>query len=221
MTDVPVSVRNLQDGFYELLRRFTATFDGYEPEPAKGYEGTRINLNFKDMEVTESIEPFNLPTYTINIGQSNKKESRWGYFGSSLAKFLNETDDIDDAIGKRIGLVYCDGKDGRPDPRPIWNRDADKEKYPDGRVPNEVWEVYELEGSGGGASSASADDQAKKLLDGKTLSEFNKEALADPVIRKNTELQRSIMDKSWVKAMVVAGEFTKDENDLYHRTSTK
>lgn len=219
MTDNPVSVRNLVDFQGTPLRKFYGVLDSYQSEPASGYEGTRVNLNVKDLEVIQSTEPYDLPTTVINMGLSNKKKSKWGYFGESLSKLLPENADIDFAVGKRIGMVFCDGQEGRPEPKPIWQRDADRTEYPTGEVPTPVWAVFELEGSEVSGAPSTAAEQAKKILDGKTLSEFNKEVLADATVKKDPELQRSIIDKSFIKAMVASKEFTKDENDIYHRAS--
>jgi len=217
-----ISGRNLQDGFGTPLRRFVGVFDGYTKEPAQGYEGTRVNLNFKDVEVLESIEPYNFPTATINIGLSNKKKSKWGYFAQSMCEFLPDNQDIPDAKGKKVGMVFTDGKDERPLGKPIWNRDADRTEFPDGEVPNAVWIVYEIEGAtvaAAGTVAMTSTDRAKELLDGKSLGDFNKAAFADQMIRKDAELQRSITDKSFQKVMLESGEFTKDENDIYHKVA--
>jgi hypothetical protein len=202
------------------LRKFYGILDSYVPEPASGYEGTRINLNFKDVDVLQSTEPYNFPTAIINIGQSNRKKSRWGYFGTSLGNLIPENEDIEDIIGKKIGMVFCDGLEDRPAAKPIWSRDADRAKYPDGELPTPVWVVFEVEGQVAGSGVSTATEQAKRLLDGKTVSEFNKAAYADPVIKRDTELQRSITDKSFIKAMTASGEFKKDENDVYHRLTS-
>jgi hypothetical protein len=214
-----VSVRNLVDFTGTPLRRFTGVLEGFPTEPATGYDGTRVNLNFTIGEVIQSTEPYELPTAVLNMGLSNKKKSKWGYFGESLAKLLPEGADIDFAVGKTVGMVFCDGQEGRPAPRPIWQRDADRSEYPNGEVPTPVWEVYELEGAAAGGKATGATEQAKILLDGKADSDFNKEAYADSTIRKDVELQRSITDGSFLKAMTDTGEFTKDENGIYHRVA--
>jgi len=223
MSDLPL--RGLEEGFAGTpLRRFTGIFKGHEEEPARGYEGTRTTLNFADVEVLESTEPYNFPTAQLNFGVSNRKESRWGYLAQSLVELIPEDEDIDDQIDKRWGLVYADGQDGRPEPKPIWSRNADKDQYPDGRIPTPVWVVYELEGKVAGEAAKGGEgntalERAMSLLDGKTLSEFNKVALADVVIRKDKSLPQAIVDKSFVKSMIEGGLFTKDENDIYHRVT--
>lgn len=222
MSENPISVRNLQDGFAGTpLRKFTGILDNYMSEPATGYDGTRVALNFREVSVLQSIEPYNFPIATLNLGYSNRKKSRWGYFGDSLATFLPDDQDIADCREKLFGMVYCDGEEGRPAPEPIWQKEADKAQYPTGEVPTPVWKVYELDGTvGSGPSTVTAEDRAKELLDGKALSQFNSSAYADDLIRKNPELQRAITDKSFIKLMLSTGEFVKDENDIYHRSTS-
>jgi len=221
-----VSIRGLVDSEFaeSPLRKFTGVLDSYVPEPARGYDGTRVNLNFRDIEVLQSSEPYNFPTAVINIGLSNKKSSRWGFFAASLEKFLPEDEDIKEQVGKRLGMVVTDGKDERPEAKLMWNSKADVAKFPDKMVPTAVWEVFELEGASGvgeGTIPTTAAEQAMRLLDGKTMSEFNKAAYADPAIRKDALLQRSITDKSFIKAMLVGKQFSKDENEVYHRVVGK
>lgn len=209
-----VSVRNLVDtDFGTPLRKFYGVLANYMTEPATGYEGTRVNLNFSDVEVLQAIEPYNFPTAIINIGLSNKKKSKWGYFGTSLGKLIPTTEDIKNQMGRRMGLIFCDGQEGRPEPKPIWNRDRGEE------VLNPVWEVFEVAGVVAGAGAKSAIEKAKELLDGKTRADFNKAAYADPIIRADDKFQRTITDKSFINSMVQIGEFTEDGEGVFHSTT--
>ncbi|KKL65126.1 hypothetical protein LCGC14_2158070, partial [marine sediment metagenome] len=55
-----VSVRGLVDSdFDNPLRKFTGTFAGYETEPATGYNGTRVKLNFKELDNVTATSPYN------------------------------------------------------------------------------------------------------------------------------------------------------------------
>lgn len=234
MDDAPVSIRGLIEGGGTPLRRFKGKLADYNTEPATGYDGTRVNLMFgPDIEVLQSTEPYNLPTAVINLGLSNKKRSKWGYFSDSLAKFLPAEEDLKDCVGKVVGLVFTDGLDDRPSPEDtkIWNRDegikarsaqglAGEELealgvvYPDGMVPTPVFIVYELEGAAvaeGGAVESSADKLLKVLI-GNTRAEFNKEALK---LKPTPELQRAIIDKSFITGMVAAGKAHEDANGVF------
>jgi hypothetical protein len=210
-----VSIRGLQEGFEATpLRKFRGKLDSYAPEPASGYEGWRVNLNFSNVEVLQSTEPYPYPVAVINIGLSNRKRSKWGYFAQSLAALIPETEDIKDQVGKTLGMVFCDGQEGRPEPKPIYNREAG------GEVPTPVWVVFEVEGrTAETASGKSVQDIAMEILNGKTLAQFNQEILQRPEVRANPDFQRSILDKSFVTALVQTGQFTVDENGVYHRVA--
>lgn len=220
LVSVRVSVRGFVDSdFDNPLREFTGTFDGYDTAPATGYAGTRIELKFKDIDdvVVAAGHVYNFPTTVLNIGQSNKNKSRWGYFGNSLAALMPPDEDIKEQKGKIMRLKFCDGQDGRPEPKPIWNRDADPGEYPDKMVPTPVWIVVELEGkaAGEGSPGVSAAEWAEQNLIGKSKAQFNKWAFADPSVRKDKDLQRSIQDKSFIASLVQLGRVVEDEDGIF------
>jgi len=222
MPDDLVSVRGLVDSdFDNPLREFDGLFDGYDTAPAQGYSGTRVDLKFLDIDnvVTAPGQAYNFPTAVINLGLSNKNKSKWGYFANSLAKLLPSDEDIKDQKGKRLKLVYCDGQDGRPAPKPIWNRDADPGEYPDKMVPTPVWTVAEVAGSAAAAGGETVDAAAwaEENLIGKTKAQFNKWAFADATVRKDTGLQRSITDKSFINALIQMGKVAEDSDGVFQK----
>ncbi|KKL86855.1 hypothetical protein LCGC14_1940520, partial [marine sediment metagenome] len=128
MTEDLVSVRGLIDSeFDEIVRSFDGIFDGYETAKASGYEGTRIDLKFKDIDNVIAVSPYNFPTKVINMGLSNKNGSKWGIFSNSLTAFIPDDEDIKDCADRVMDLEFCDGEGGRLPPKPIWNRDAQTE----------------------------------------------------------------------------------------------
>ena len=176
-------------------------------------------LNLKDLEVIEAVEPYHYPVYTISVPLSNKKKSKWGVLSEGTpsdrtvgfnnvadlqysAEQLNpespefikpaERMDIEGAIGKRVGMVLTDGEDNRPKPADLFNGRANDGKG--GDVPTPAWTFYEIEGVGtaGGGAGVSALEVAMSLLDGKSLPDFNKAAMESPIIRKDMELLQSI-----------------------------
>ena len=78
------STRNLIDTDMGPLRRFIGILASMPTEPYTSGEGTenqysgvRNLINVADIEVIETVEPYHLPIYTIRIGASNRKKSRW------------------------------------------------------------------------------------------------------------------------------------------------
>jgi len=199
-----VSVRNLVDlEAGTPLRKFEGDLDSYYPEERTF--GTFVVLNFKNVKVEKSVEPYNFPIATISIKLSNKKNSGWGIFGESLAALLPEGQDIKDTLGMRYGLEMEEGH--------IYGQDR---TTGDNMVGN-PWKVYKLGGAIAGAAATTAIAEAKKLLDGKTRAEFNQLAYANPVIRQDPAFQRSITDKSFINSMLQLGEFTEDGDGVFHK----
>lgn len=246
----PITTRNLIESGLGPLRRFTGLFVSMPTQEQTYGEGeearvsTRINLNYGDIDVLESVEPYHFPTVTISISQSNKKKSRWGVFGESFnvvvdqqysAEQLNQDSpkyippkdrmDIEKCIGKRKGLVMADGEEGRPQPPILWNGRAGE----DGKgadVPTPTWTVYMVEGIGTVGAGQNPIDLAMDMLDGSTLAEFNAKAMGSPVIREDVELLQAISQPpsapgSFANALVTAGKFAKDDQETYHKVEGK
>jgi len=201
-----ISVRGLQDSEYggTPLRKFRGILDSYNPDDRKF--GTFIVLNFKDLSDVEAVEPYNFPIAQIAIKYSNKKNSAWGVFGDSLALLLPDDEDIKDTVGKRYGMemeighIYGQDKEGKD-------------------MLGNPWKVFELEGAVAGEKKVTAKDEALRLLIGRTRAEFNKEAYADPIIRKDTALQRAITDKSFVNSLLQLGTVEEDENGIFRKVA--
>jgi len=215
----PVSARNLVETGVGPLRKFYGdiAYVSDPPEERQGQSGAYSVVVFRmaAVEVLQSTEPYPYPVAEIAISLSNRKKSRWGFFSESLVKYLKSEEDVKDIMSRRVGWVYTDGQDGRPAPKKVWNRTANAE------VDAPAWEVFDIVGAKGNTSNDAAVEHTIGLLDGKSVSEFNKVALADPVVKGNVDLQRAIMDKSFVTALVQRGTFAKDENDIYHRVVKK
>ena len=244
------SSRGLVEGDLGPLRRFTGILDSAPTEVKTYGEGdqarasTQVKINCKDIDVKEAVEPYHFPIYTITLSQSNRKKSKWGVLSEgtptdrsigfnnvadqqytaeqldpSNANYIKPSDRMDmirDCIGKRIGFVMTDGVDGRPAPMDLWDGRVDEDR------PTSAWTVYEIEGVGvAGGKGVSPMDLAMSLLDNKTLADFNKAALDNPIIRADTALLQSIgmpptAPNSFANTMKTGGKFYQDEAGVFH-----
>lgn len=246
------SIRNLIESDLGLLRRFTGVLDSAPREEQTWQEGQpderksmRLSLNFKDLEVVETIEPYQFPIYTVMLTESNRKKSRYGIFGLSLAEILDQQyteaqqdpsspdyispakrADLKDCVGKRIGMVLADNEEGRPAKHDLYDGRAIDEQHPRGQdVPTATWEVYLVEGIGvKGGEGTTPLDEAMKLLDGKNLNDFNQAALLNDLVRSDINLLQSLgkpvsATDSFTNTMLAAGKFTKDDKDIFHKVA--
>jgi len=200
-----ISVRNLQEPGTPL-RKFYGVLESF-PHEQSGYGKTRVNLNFTQVQVLESTEPYPFPIATVAINLSNRKNSSWGVFGESLIKCLPEGADIDFCIGKKMGLEMEVGHK--------FGTDQDGNE-----MLGNCWKVFEVAGVVAGAKQITAKDKAVELLDGKTVQEHTTLALADPQIRSDTDLQKAIVSKDFYNSLQQAGMFSKDAQGIYHRLAT-
>jgi len=250
MADVKVSVRNLiESDLGTPLRKFTGILDS-KPTEDKQYgdatkgekvrTSTQVHFNFKDVEPIETVEPYNFPTVTITLGLSNRTKSKYGVFGKSVADILDmqyskeqltpgsptyikpdARADIDSCIGKRMGLVMADNVDGRPVAPKLFDGRANDGKG--GDVDTPCWMCYQIEGVGvAGNAGVSPNDQAYKLLDGRTAQQFKDSAVTDPIIRTDPGLLAMISmpvsaPTAFVNIAVKSGSFTTDTAGVYHR----
>src|SRR4030042_7197235 len=207
-----VSVRNLTEGGARTpLRKFRGKFAGFDIEQSYGKD--RVNLKFSGVAPIESTEPYNFPTAVIGIKLSNRKNSGWGVFSDSLTPFLSEDEDIGSVEGLDF-LMEMEKDHVFRKARP----EAEEMK-------GDVWRVIEVEGreaqtavkTAEVAGDSPAEAEAKKLLDGSSLADFNKAAYSSPIIKKDVAFQKAITDKSFVKSMIALKLFDVDKNGVYHK----
>lgn len=241
-TTVPSS-RGLVDFDVGPLRRFTAIIDSMPKEPQTFGEGEaarqsmRITVNCGSVEVIQAIEPYHFPIFQFQITESNKKKSRYGVLSESFnavvdsqyteahldpssPEFVHAKDRMDwkDVMGKtKVGFVLADGEDGRPDPPMLYDGRAQEDR------PTPAWMIFSVEGVGvAGGQGVNTTELAKALLEGKTLAQFNKDAMANDIIKADGALLQSIAlpptaTGNFANVLVTAGEFTKDAQGVFHK----
>jgi hypothetical protein len=230
MSDELDSIRGLVEGGTNTpLRRFIGLFKGNQPEQKTGNTGTYVqnNLQFADIEVLESVEPYNFPTATIGISGSNRKSSKWGVFADSLVTLLDagipegtpdeQRKGLKDCFDHKIGMVFADGQEGRPEPPKMYNGAKKAE------VPTPVWMAYSFDGQTLGTGGVkSVEEILYEKLDGHTITEFNGEALAEELVRNSPEFLQKVSKPvgdagNFATEAVAAGKFSLDAGGVYRR----
>lgn len=199
-----ISIRNLEaeGGPRTPLRKFTGKLEPLGTRTDNTYSKPRVmvKLSFTNVEVIQSLEPYDFPIAELEIAHSQKEKSRWGIFSLSLGKLLKADQDLKDAVGVRMELTWTEGHllyDGR--------QSKDTEQG--------AWEVTAIDGIS--ATKETPQDRALSILDGKTLAQFNSAALSDPTIRSDATLQGLIMSKKWVPQMIEEGLVAADEDGIH------
>lgn len=245
------SSRGLIDFDIGPLRRFTGIIDSMPKEQQTFGEGTsaartsmRITVNAGSIEVIEATEPYHFPIFSFQTTESNRKKSRYGVLAESFnavadsqytpeqldpnnPAYIKEKDRMSwkDVIGKtRVGFVVADGEDGRPIPPMLFDGRSVDATHPKGQdIPTPTWMVYSIEGVGvAGGQGVNPAELAESLLDGKTLPQFNKDALSNDIIKGNTALLQSIAlpptaAGNFANTLVKAGKFSRDEKGVFHK----
>jgi hypothetical protein len=201
-----INKKPVEGGFNSPLREFKGKLLSWEPNEDKKFNRTRVQLDFVELEVIESTEPYTLPTTQILIPHSERNKSKWGYFYNSLLEAMGEGSNLDMAVGMRLHVKVTGG-------HKIWDKDTNGEKE------HELFTVVGIEGMtpAAGVAQKSASIIAIELLDGKTEQEFNQAALRDNAIKSDPALIAQIVGRQFVQAMVTAGAFTKDADGRFHR----
>jgi len=168
------------------------------------------NLNFSEIDVKESSEPYLFPIAQLSFPSSDRTKCGWGVLGKSGVKFLAENEDVSALIGAILELKMTPG-------HMMWNRDEGKE------TPRECWEVIGVERVGGvqvptvGANAASAIETAIDLLIGKNEQEWNQLVFTNPIVKADSGLISQILGRTFLPALEEADVIKKDDAGIYSR----
>ena len=208
-----ISMKNLQEGGSQSpLLEFKGVLDGYDPEVDQRFGGVRVKLRFSNLEVIRSTQPYHFPLAELAIRHSNQKKSGWGVLSTSAEQFFQSPeDDLPILVGKRIHMSRTGG-------HMMWNRDKGAEE------PREAWEILGVEGLSSSNGSTPAQAGAKpdtalsaaiKLLNGKTIQEFNQEALRNSTVKSDPGLVSQILGGQFATALEQNGTVSKDAAGKY------
>ena len=198
------NIRGLRDTGQRIpVREFKGEFVEFIPTMDSRYNRTRVLLNFGDVEVIETTEPWNFPTITLDLPYSDTKRSTWGVYALSTEKFIPKEYGLSFLVNKRLHLKLT-GE------HPMWDAKQGKETM------REAWEVIAVEGLEAG-KTAPVDLTALvlSLLVGKTLPEFNQAAYNSPAIRGEPTVWNAVLAGTLVPSLEAAGKVKKDQDNRY------
>ena len=168
--------------------------------------GAQVQLDFVDVEVIESTEPYDFPVGQIALPHSESETSRWGVFSLSANKFIPASvsggDTMGWMVGKMIEMHYMGG--GK-----VYNRDQG------GVIEVEAWQVVGIDGGGTATVAVDPLTLTLSLLDGKTLQQFQMEAMKNQAVRES-QYGQEILNASFIPNQTAAGRVSVDDNNIYH-----
>lgn len=207
-----VKIRGLDKGFQRTpLREFKGTLEKITANLVDRFTPprTEIILNFVDMEVIETVEPYPFPIAQITIMHSNREQSFWGVFATSMDKLIPASGELTYIEGKELHMKMTGG-------HMMWDRDKGEE------TPRDCWELVGVEGESTTSPATKVDATAKalELLDGKNIADWNQIVFQDPTVKADGELVTSILSNTFIPSMKEAGVVSEDENGIYHLINT-
>lgn len=204
-----VTMRGLQEGFETTpLRKFKGRLDDYPARVVQTQnwgEQTRVELQFQEVEVIESTEPYHFPIAQLSIKYSDKKNSTWGIFATSCTNLMPEDFDISDLKGKFLTMQLTPG------------HEFGKDKETDELIVRDCWECVEIEGMAGGASGpqVSATRRALEHLHQHTEQDFNQAVFQDPLVKGDADLTGNILNRTFLTAMESNGVIAKQPDETW------
>ncbi len=233
-----LQVRGFEQGFQRTpLRDFWGRLTSITGEMRQGNQGSfAVALyNFDQIEVLPggSTEPYNSPVGQIEVSVSVKEKSKMGYLGKSIDRIINAGIPLDAPAEQTKNQGYIIGKFLRMKLTPghmIPNKDDATGVW--GEKPTDCWELMEIRGETSAPASTpvytpagvapaqakrpvDANAQALALLAGKTEQQWHQAVFIDPIIKANTGVIQTIINRSFLNGLEAAGKVVKDANGVY------
>ena len=231
-----LKTREFEVGFQRTpLRDFWGKITSITGEMRQGQRGAfAVALyNYDEVEVIESTEPYTSPIAQLEVPVSTRAKSQMGYLGGSIDRVINaglpvdapqsQAKNQDYIIGKMCHMKFTPGHliPSRDDVSGQWGEKA-----------TECWELLEIRGEGVAApvpavaspsavtppapAGVDANQQALKLLDGKTEQLWHQAVFVDPVVKVDTAVIQTIINRTFLTGLEAAGTVIKGEDGVYH-----
>lgn len=205
---VDIGLRSLVEGFQQTpLREFTGVLESFEAERDAQFDRIRVRLQFSEVAVIATAEPYPFPIAQLTIPFSQRRVSSMGFLVSSIDALL-PGGSISSLLKKRVRMKLEAKNFGR------W-RGQEEDTI------RECWVTVSLEGESK-AESRSAYEIALDLAVGQSVDDlkaFYQQVFKDPSIRADKELQGAILNKSFIPAALESGDLEVDENGTLGRPS--
>jgi len=234
-----LQVRGFESGFQRSpLRDFWGRLTSITGEMRQGQSGSfAVALyNFDGVEVVESVEPYTSPIGQIEASVSIKEKSKMGYLGKSIDNIINAGLPLDAPaeqvknqsyiIGKFLHMKLMPG-------RMIPSKDDATGQWSE--KPTDCWELLEIRGEGVPATATvvvgtgtpagvaaqpipvvDANTRALSLLDGKTEQLWHQAVFVDPIVKVDTAVIQTIINRQFLTGLEAAGKVIKDDAGIYH-----
>ena len=231
-----LQVRGFEEGFQRTpLRDFWGKISSITGEMRTGTRGAfAVALyNYDEVEVIESNEPYTSPIAQLEVPVSTRAKSGMGYLGKSIDNVINAGLPIDAPQAQAKNQDYIIGKMCHMKFTPghlVPSRDDTTGQW--GEKSTECWELLEIRGEGMAAptpavaspgavvppvaTGVDANQQALSLLDGKTEQQWHQAVFVDPVVKANTAVIQTIINRTFLTGLEAAGAVIKGEDGVYH-----
>ena len=207
MTNQYPSIRGLSDGFEATpLRDFWGKLDSITTISRNNR--LIVQFNFTEVQVVKATTPYDFPVAVIELPQSARKKSTWGFLSDSIAKLIPEAENLGYLVGKRLHWAMTPG-------HMLWNRDVGKD------VERDCWEVLAIgqPAAPGVVPGKTLREQTIELMMGKTEAEFNQAYFPNAALRQGSEgaaIQQQILAKTFIGSVLSEGKVKKDADGRFH-----
>lgn len=209
---------NLPGGgqFDTAADEFIGTVDSMTEEYVEQFDRDRFKITTVDNEILRHHGPVNPASITLEF-MVGGQGSKFSVFANSLVKVIPELADVDPekedqwsyVIGQRLHFNRVEV--------PLRQRNKETNQWHDVATP--CWQVIAaVQATPKPTVSSSPEAVALALLDGKTEDEWVGEAVRDPIVKKDINLVRKIIEKQFVAEALAAGKIKAVPGDKPNTT---
>ena len=232
-------------GFESPVKSFVGRLDAIIPkivtfENSKNPNRTAAVLNFSDLQIVQTDEPWNTPVLPLEFIISNRDSSKWAVLGTSIGKLIPPSVGMEYCIGKYMhlqvtpGHMLYDGKEKKEMPQDAWEClriDAVKFIVPTGAVVQQP-QMASIpapamaaaapaapaapSANAPAAAQPSALRKALEILEGKTEKQWNIDVFNDPIVRTDKKVVDDILNRAFLNTIYATGAIQMTPDGIWH-----